>query len=204
MNEIAECRDLVIANRNDSDAMIRVDQPCRKWVVLIQAARSSRDGTILVGQEIYLTRLFAWHMSGDGKVLIMATTLRLVKFTARRWIAASLIVAATLAVSLVDSPSALAQGANSLGVRPAVSGRPPTFRDRLVTGLHARLESEVAFVDAVVLAVQSGTLPQRLVDQTYFWARAKRVDPREGRPRRPILFFQPAMAARAKRLGVVL
>src|SRR5258708_4777293 len=44
------------------------------------------------------------------------------------------------------------------------------FHDRLVVGLQARLKAEVAFVDAVVAEVEAGHIPQRLVDETFFWA----------------------------------
>src|SRR5688572_14357208 len=46
-----------------------------------------------------------------------------------------------------------------------------TLRDRLIFGLEARIPVELAFVDAVVLEVRFGRLPQRMVDQTFFWAR---------------------------------
>jgi hypothetical protein len=82
--------------------------------------------------------------------------------------------------------------------------RPISLRDRLVTGLKARLKSEVAFIDNVVLRVHAGQLPQRAVDQTFFWARNRATVSRNGRSQRPIIFFQPAMAARAKRLNVDL
>ena len=87
---------------------------------------------------------------------------------------------------------------------PAGSSRPVTLRDRLVTGLRARLKSEIDFIDRLVHAVNLGQVPQRLVDQSYFWARIRANDQRHGRPRRPIIYFQPAMTARAQRLGVVL
>jgi hypothetical protein len=45
-----------------------------------------------------------------------------------------------------------------------------------------------------------------MVDETFFWARQRAgVDPRgQGRVRRPIIYFRPAMVARAKRLNVTL
>jgi hypothetical protein len=87
---------------------------------------------------------------------------------------------------------------------PAKPQRPISLRDRLITGLKARLKSEVAFVDKVVLRVHTGQLPQRMVDQTFFWARDRASVDRNGRTQRPIIYFQPAMAARAKRLNVSL
>jgi hypothetical protein len=91
-----------------------------------------------------------------------------------------------------------------VSVAPGRSHRKISLRDRLVVGLQARLKSEVAFVDRVVLRVQAGQLPRRLVDETFFWARDRARTGRNGRTRRPIIFFQPAMIARANRLKVVL
>jgi hypothetical protein len=87
---------------------------------------------------------------------------------------------------------------------PARVQQPVSLRDRLVVGLQARLKSEVAFVEMVALRVRTGQLPQRVVDQTFFWARDRASVVRAGRTRRPIIYFQPAMIARAKRLGVAL
>jgi hypothetical protein len=89
-------------------------------------------------------------------------------------------------------------------ITPAKPSRPTTLRDRLVVGLQARLKSEVAFVDAVVASVESGHLPQQQVDQTFFWARDRASHARDGRIHRPIIYFQPAMKARADRLHVAL
>jgi hypothetical protein len=117
-------------------------------------------------------------------------------------------LAALLTVFTVSTPpdhrAAMAAEVEPIVITPAGSKRPITLRDRLVTGLRAQLKSEIAFVDGVVLAVQTGRVPQRLVDQTFFWARLRAADSRFGRPRRPIIYFQPAMTARAKRLGVAL
>jgi hypothetical protein len=91
-----------------------------------------------------------------------------------------------------------------VALTPGKVQRPISLRDRLVVGLQARLKSEVAFVELVVARVQTGDLPQRLVDETFFWARARGATLRSGRTRRPIIYFKPAMEARAKRLGVEL
>jgi len=84
----------------------------------------------------------------------------------------------------------------------ATPGRTISLRDRLITGLQARLKSELAFIDTVVAAVQGGALPQRLVDETFFWARERARMPRRlGRQRRPIIYFRPALIARINRIG---
>jgi hypothetical protein len=111
------------------------------------------------------------------------------------------------AISLAPGWRACADATAELA-RPALSPakprRPISLRDRLVTGLKARLKSEVAFIDQVVLRVHAGQLPQRMVDQTFFWARDRASVARNGRSQRPIIYFQPAMAARAKRLKIEL
>jgi hypothetical protein len=89
-------------------------------------------------------------------------------------------------------------------VASAKPGRPITLRDRLIVGLKARLKSEVAFVDAVVTNVVNGHIPQQKVDETFFWARQRVALARDGRDHRPIIYFMPAMRARAKLLNVTL
>ncbi|HVT28082.1 MAG TPA: hypothetical protein VHE81_08705 [Lacipirellulaceae bacterium] len=91
-----------------------------------------------------------------------------------------------------------------ISVKQALPNRPVTLRDRLIVGLQARLKSEVAFIDEVVAKVDSGQLPQRQVDQTFFWARQHAALARVGRWHRPIIYFQPAMRARANRLHISL
>jgi hypothetical protein len=87
---------------------------------------------------------------------------------------------------------------------PATPDQPLTVRDRLIAGLQARLQSEVAFIDHVLLEVQGGHIPQQMVDETFFWARQKAGAPRSGRVQRPIVYFKPAMIARANALHVTL
>jgi len=87
-------------------------------------------------------------------------------------------------------------------ISPGTSRQSVSFRDRLVTGLQARRKSEVLFVEGVVDLVQTGRLPRRLVDETFFWARQRTKILRRGRSRRPIIYFQPALRARLNRLGL--
>jgi hypothetical protein len=89
-------------------------------------------------------------------------------------------------------------------VAPSRSQQVASLRDRLVVGLQARLKSEVAFVELVALKVRQGKLPQRVVDQTFFWARDRASITRNGYSLRPIVYFRPAMIARSNRLRVDL
>jgi hypothetical protein len=103
------------------------------------------------------------------------------------------------------SPQATAEDTvEPVVVTPGKADAPATLRDRLVVGLRARLKSEVTFCDIVAVRVQTGQIPQRLVDETFLWARQHAAEARHGRPERPIIYFQPAMKARAQRIGVTL
>jgi len=114
-----------------------------------------------------------------------------------------LVIALALPDPAFDRTATAAEVAR-VAVRPARPQRPVSLRDRLVVGLQARTKSEVEFVEAVAARVRSGDLPQRLVDETFFWARARAAVVRHGRTRRAIIYFQPAMTARAQRLRVSL
>jgi len=92
----------------------------------------------------------------------------------------------------------------TIDVKVAGAGQQVTLRDRLVVGLQARLKTEVNFCNSVAVQVQLGHLPQRLVDETFFWARERAAPPRNGLQYRPIVFFQPAMKLRAQKAGVAL
>lgn len=85
-------------------------------------------------------------------------------------------------------------------MRPLDPEHPETYREVLIFGLRAKLPSELEFVDSVVVAVEEGKLPSRLVDQTYFWARARSGSNALGRSNRPIIYFIPALEARVKKL----
>jgi len=85
---------------------------------------------------------------------------------------------------------------------PLNPAKPQTYQEVLVFGLQAKLPSELAFVDSVVAAVESGQLPARLVDQTYFWARTHSGTNMYGRTNRPIIYFIPGLQARLNRLHI--
>jgi hypothetical protein len=80
-----------------------------------------------------------------------------------------------------------------------------SLRDRLIVGLKAMSKSDLEFVDRVVARVNSGQLPLRMVDETFFWAR-KRVAPatRGVKERRAIIYFRPVLTAQARKIGVEL
>lgn len=114
-----------------------------------------------------------------------------------------LALALLLPDTAFDHASA-ATAVQRVAVVPGRSQQPISLRDRLVVGLQARLRSEVDFVEAVVDRVRTGQLPQRMVDETFFWARTHAAEARRGRSVRPIIYFQPVMRTRAQRIGVSL
>jgi hypothetical protein len=106
----------------------------------------------------------------------------------------------------VDNRAAAATGPARPNLTPGSSRQGISFRDRLIAGLQARRGSEVDFIDRVVLKVRLGRLPERLVNQTFFWSRdrANRTGYGTAGTQRPIIYFQPVMTAQAKHLGVSL
>jgi hypothetical protein len=124
------------------------------------------------------------------------------KFTRRT------IVLSTAAVLVVGGWCATAvsqitrNAPDRMSSRPLDPAQPTTYHDVLVFGLKARLPSELAYVDSVVLAVERGKLPSRLVDQTFFWARTRASRNMFGRANRPIIYFIAALNARVAKLGL--
>jgi hypothetical protein len=118
--------------------------------------------------------------------------------------AVGLLALALLLPERAGDRSATAAELATPTVTPATPLHPLTLRDRLLVGLQAYIPSEVAYVDAVVKAVDEGRLPVRVVNQTFFWARQRAAIPRNGRLRRGIIYFEPAMNAVANRLHIEL
>jgi hypothetical protein len=94
------------------------------------------------------------------------------------------------------------------GVRPSDTrsrnGRQITLRDQLRTGLKAFTPADFVFIDLVVLRVNQGVLPRELVDSTFLWARRRVQTTHPNYRQRPIVYFQPALAIRARKLGISL
>lgn len=122
----------------------------------------------------------------------------------RSYRAFNLVCVMALAVATLTLRSAAAPEVEKVDVTPGKASQPVSLRDRLVVGLQARLKSEVSFCEVVATRVNTGQLPQRLVDETFFWARQRATAARTGPNHRPIVYFQPAMKARASRIDVLL
>ena len=70
-----------------------------------------------------------------------------------------------------------------------------SLKDRLVTGLRATRPEDVQYCERVANAARSGKLPAKIVDSTYFWATAKKVD-------YPLPAFAKALELQCQRLGI--
>lgn len=78
---------------------------------------------------------------------------------------------------------------------PAARDTEQSLETRLKNGLQPRLPSETRFMTAVVDHVNTGRLPQKLVDSTYLWALQRDR-------RHPFASFEKALRIQAARLGV--
>jgi hypothetical protein len=168
---------------------------CSKARCVLQIAALSNRAAEQLPRAALFKKLFAGHsMCRERSTLIRATS-----------IAAAAAIALGLLWTANGGPSAAtADEVAELHLTPATPNHPVSLHDRLVVGLKARLPSELAFIDLVVEKVAAGELPERLVNETFFWARTHAGQSKIGRPQRPIIYFQPALVLRAKKVGIVL
>ena len=108
---------------------------------------------------------------------------------------------ALLATERLLGPEAIAQQSTN---PTSNQGRQLTLREQLVTGLRAFTKADFDFIDEIVILVDQGKLPRRLVNSTFLWSRDRAARRSFYRRLRPMVFFRPAMIARAKRLGLSL
>ncbi len=104
------------------------------------------------------------------------------------------IIATMVSVSVAQLPG---------NIGPA-QGRKITLRQQLTVGLKAFSKADKAFIDKVVAAVDQGKLSRKLVDSTFLWARNRAEQRSYARSLRPMVYFQPGMILRAKRVRVKL
>lgn len=89
---------------------------------------------------------------------------------------------------------------------PALAGNPPPIdgggvvgldlQTQLEKGLLARRPIDFAYIAQIVELVEDGKLPRRLVTSTFAWAK--------NMPTRQLQYFQFALQARSRKLGVQL
>lgn len=72
-----------------------------------------------------------------------------------------------------------------------------TFQQQLEKGLKARRPSDFTFIAGIIAKIESGDLPQKLVNETFDYARGRSTQ-------YPFIYFQFAIRKRAEKLGVTL
>lgn len=83
-------------------------------------------------------------------------------------------------------------------------GRQVSLHDMLRVGLKAKTKADFEYIAEVVKLVDEGTLPRDMVDSSFLYARYRyRTHPTSHRLR-PMVYFQPSLTARAKKIGVIL
>lgn len=83
-------------------------------------------------------------------------------------------------------------------------GRQVSLHDMLRVGLKAKTEADFEYIAEVVKLVDEGKLPRSMVDSSFLYARYRyRTHPTSHRLR-PMVYFQPSLTARAKKIGVIL
>jgi hypothetical protein len=80
-------------------------------------------------------------------------------------------------------------------VEPPVPRESTSLAERLKAGLKARLPQEFAYADRVAGLVESGTLPVKLVDTAFAWARKKGG-------KYPFPYFRRVLEIQADLIGV--
>jgi hypothetical protein len=71
------------------------------------------------------------------------------------------------------------------------------LKDQLYFGLRTFLPEQRAFIDQVVVRVDSGQLPRAMVNVVFVWARKRN-------PRVPFPYFEVALKLLAEKRGVIL
>ena len=88
--------------------------------------------------------------------------------------------------------------------RLKAGGRQVSLHDMLRVGLKAKSEADFAYIAEVVKLVDEGKLPRDMVDSSFLYARYRyRTHPGSFKLR-PMVYFQPSLTARAKKIGVII
>lgn len=88
--------------------------------------------------------------------------------------------------------------------RLKAGGRQVSLHDMLRVGLKAKTKADFEYIAEVVKLVDEGKLPRDMVDSSFLYARYRyRTHPTSHRLR-PMVYFQPSLTARAKKIGVIL
>ena len=113
----------------------------------------------------------------------------------------------TLLLPILTLANLLPHRQGAVGQQPSgtsAQGRQLSLADQLRVGLKVKTKADQGLIAAVVKAVEEGRLPRALVDSTFLWARERAQRRSKRRELRPIVYFQPALVLRAKKLGLKL
>jgi hypothetical protein len=118
----------------------------------------------------------------------------------KHWHPSSLLLSLLVLGSFVLCPQSVGQQTSQNNSQ----GRQLSLADQLRYGLKAKTKADKGFLAVVVKAVEEKRLPRTLVDSTFLWARQRAKRRSKNRELRPILYFQPALVLRSKKLGLKL
>jgi hypothetical protein len=88
--------------------------------------------------------------------------------------------------------------------RLKAGGRQVGLFDMLRVGLKAKTEADFEYITEVVKLVDEGKLPREMVDSSFLYARYRYRTHPSSFKLRPMVYFQPALTARAKKIGVII
>ena len=83
-------------------------------------------------------------------------------------------------------------------------GRQVDLYYMLRVGLKAKTKADFEYIDEVVEKVQQGKLPVDMVQSSFLYARYRYRTHPGSHKLRPMVYFQPSLTARAKKIGVIL
>jgi len=83
-------------------------------------------------------------------------------------------------------------------------GRQVNLYDMLRVGLKAKTKADFEYIAEVVEKVDQGKLPRDMVDSSFLYARYRYRTHPGSHKLRPMVYFQPSLTARAKKIGVIL
>ena len=88
--------------------------------------------------------------------------------------------------------------------RLKAGGRQVSLYDMLRVGLKAKTEADFEYIAEVVKLVNEGKLPRDMVDSSFLYARYRYKTHPGSFKLRPMVYFQPSLSARAKKIGVII
>lgn len=94
----------------------------------------------------------------------------------------------------------------TLSAQDVVNNRKPTLEERLTFALRVRTNAEKKFVKDVVKLVDTGKLPQKIVDEAFFWVQRELERKKKGDPnakkyieKYPFFYFREILKLNAKK-----